>query len=263
MQTLDKEEWIRYRNEYHRMAKQRPMMFFGSEQYGHRVAIIQSLALVWIAKIFRSPQQADVFLSPHQFVVRCKTNPLVKELHRVLSWDGKQVLTDNWGTELDKYTGFDKRITIGFRGWKYYHCCRTGPRISNLGTLDMFSHRFCLAIKTDAGFWCQTFADGIPESEPFLLKEKSSTGLILAVSLDSQWCEIPLTQEDAEAIKSFHHNTTIFRRVKPGSGCGGSGYTMVLKKRDIEFPRTNIHWCEEDNLVSLTSSPADEIRKWL
>ncbi len=260
---IDIKNWANYREKTLKAAKLRPRMYLGSEQYGHLVAIKEALALVWIAKVFRAPQKATVFLSPNQFVVLCETRPLLKELNRVLSWENKQILTDGWAEELNEYTGFGKTLGHGLRGWKHYYFSRTGPRIYYLDSLSLFSRRLCLAIKTDEGYWYQTFLHGFPQSEPSLIQKKSSVGLLLAVSLDSEWCKLPITDEEAKTVLSFHHNATHFRKVQMGSGHGGSNITTVVKTRDITFPNTIIQSHKEDDLVSETSVPSDEILKWL
>jgi hypothetical protein len=103
MQTL--EHWKVERDRILQAAKIRPAMYLGPQGCEHLCAIQDALGLVWIAKIFRQAQQATVFLSPHQFVIRCETGPILRSIRKILSWQGKEILTSDWSEELSQHLG--------------------------------------------------------------------------------------------------------------------------------------------------------------
>jgi hypothetical protein len=86
MQTL--EQWKAERDWILQAAKKRPAMWLGPKDQEHLIAIQATLGLVWIAKILRQAQQATVFLSPHQFVIRCESGPLLRFPNSEVKWQG-------------------------------------------------------------------------------------------------------------------------------------------------------------------------------
>jgi hypothetical protein len=260
MQTL--EQWKEEKDRILQAAKKRPAMWLGLKGREHLLAITETLGLVWIATVFRQARQARVFLSPHQFVIRCETGPILRSIQKILSWQGKEILTSGWGPELSQHLGPDT-LRNHRKGWRFYHFCKTAIRIPRLDGLAPFASRFYIGVRTKEGFWAQTFTEGMPDTPPLLISQPSSVGLLLGAALTDEWFKVPLVEEEVRNSLYFSLDTSHFRKVPPGSGPGGTGLTCVIRKRKIFFPNTEVNWRQSDSLIAASPDPAKEINRWL
>lgn len=256
------EQWKEERDRILQAAKKRPAMYLGHKDYGYRVAIQEILGLVWIAKVFRQAQQATVFLSPHQFIIRCETGPILHSIQNILSWRGKELLTSGWGEELSQHLG-PLTVINDRRGWRFYHFCKTAIRVSHLDLLAPFASRFYIGVRTKEGFWAQTFTEGLPDTPPLLISQSSSVGLLLGAALTDEWFKLPIVEEEIRNSLYFPLDASAFRKVPPGRGEGGSEWKYTMRKRNIFFPNTEVKWRESDSLIADSSDSAEEIKQWL
>jgi hypothetical protein len=260
MQTI--EQWKEEKDRILQAAKKRPAMWLGPKGREYLNAIQDALGLVWIAKVFRQAQQATVFLSPHQLVIRCETGPILRSIQKILSWQGKEILTSEWSKELSEHLGPDT-FRNHRKGWRFYHFCKTGVRISRLDILAPFASRFYIGIRTKEGFWAQTFTEGTPDTPPLLISQPSSVGLLLGAVLTDEWFKLPLVEEEVRNSLYLSHDTSHFRKVPPGSGQGGSEWTYVIRKRKLFFPNTEVNWRQSDSLIAASPDSTKEINRWL
>jgi len=262
MQTL--EQLKAERDGILQSAKRRPAMWLGPKDKEHLTAIQATLGLVWIAKILRQAQQATVFLSPHQFVIRCESGPLLHPIQKILSWHGKEILTSGWSKELDRHLG-PFTVVNNRRGWRYYHFCEYGIHVSDLGMLTPFASRFYIGVRTEEGFWAQTFTEGMPDTPPLLISQSSSVGLLLGADLTDEWFKLPLVEDEIRNSLYFPLNATYWREVPPGRGIGvgDPDCKQVIRLRKIFFPNTEVKWRKENSLIAASPDSTKEISRWL
>jgi hypothetical protein len=262
MQTL--EQWKAYRDSALQGAKKKPAMYLGPKDEEHLTAIQATLGLFWVAKILSQAQQATVFLSPNQFVIRCESGPLLREIQKILSWHGKEILTSGWREELRRHMGPDTVIN-NRRGWRYYHCCERGIHVTDLGLITPFASRFLIGVRTEEGFWAQTFTEGMPDTPPLLISQSSSVGLLLGAALTDEWFKLPLVEEEIRNSLYFPLNASGWRKVPPGRGLSALGFDweQVVRRRKIFFPNTEVKWQEGDSLIAASPNSPEEIVRWL
>lgn len=203
-------------HEVRALAQTRPAMFIGSQENGHKLGIMDVLRLVWQAKVFRRPQSVTVDLSPTQYVVRADCGPLIRPIQQILSFGTGNTIAETWGQEwrayYDKIKQADEETGIDFLqqrhryGWRYCFSGPTGPRLSSPSKPFILARCGVWGLRTNAGLWCETYSEGIPVSEPFLLNKLSPIGLFAAAALDPEWfIGLPLTEEDARQIAQLSH----------------------------------------------------------
>jgi hypothetical protein len=203
MEADDQDHW---KVEWHtrlEMAKKYPALFTGSETGGHRNAVNGPLRLVWEAKAFRDPRKTTLHLSPTQYIVQCNTGPLLHPIQKMYKFGRKRMLWDEWhevDNKLhDEMWGRLVENRPRLRGWRrsFTSCC--GVRLWHPMTPVGLAHRFAIAYNTDEGFWCQSFEEGWPTGDPFLIAKTSPTGLFVAGALNPEWFTgLPFTAEDTE-----------------------------------------------------------------
>jgi hypothetical protein len=106
------------------------------------------------------------------------------------------------------------------------------PELSSPMPPLSLAHRFVIGYRTDRGMWCQTFAQGWPKTEPFLLREASPVGLLTAAELDPQWFTgLPFGRNERDALPSY--------------------------------PRVELEWHIQDDLPDSKSLTPEGVLRWL
>lgn len=199
----DQMQWEQEWRENIKAAKLRPAMFVGGTATAHKYALSEPLRLVWEAKAFRRPQSASILLSPHQYVLRCFTGPLVRPIQKMFSWEGKRILPEGWFEAMrplsDAWVDSILQDLPRLRGWRKSFGCSTGPRLDSPMYAFLLARRFIIGYRVDDGMWCQTFESGWPQTVPFLVKEPSPVGLLVAAELEKEWFQdLPFSESDAQ-----------------------------------------------------------------
>lgn len=190
-ETNSEEMWREQWAKHLEAARLRPAMFISEVATAHRFAVREPLRLVWVAQAFRKPVSATVLLSPTQYVVRCYTGPLVRPIQSMFSFADKPILDEGWHEHRkgiqDEYVHRIMNDLPRLRGWRKRFGCSTGPSLNSPMYPLVLARRFAIGYHVDQGMWCQTFDKGWPQSEPRLLTDPSSVGLLAAAELDAEW----------------------------------------------------------------------------
>ncbi len=210
--TDSKQAWREQRAASLEMAKQHPAMFITEPTKAHRFAVREPLRLVWGAKAFRRPVSAFILLSPTQYVVRCYTGPLVRPIQQMFPWGNTPVLDDGWGEPGNRIVNERTYRILNdlsrLRGWRDHFGSSTGPRLNSPMAPVWLAQRFAIGYCVDTGIWCQTFEKGWPQSEPHLLTDPSSVGLLVAAKLDAEWFTgLPFGEKEVAVLAAMPHVT--------------------------------------------------------
>jgi len=197
-------------------AETRPAMYIGDPATAHRVAVVECLRLVWQAKVFRRIQSVTIDLSPTQYVVRVQCGPLIRAIQRNFRFGTGKTLGEPWYADNHAYSemmareekerGVDYRWKRWNSGWRYCFCGPLGPRLDAPDMPFIFAHLLVWGVRTDAGMWCEGWADAAPAGKPFLCGQPSPIGLLAAAHLESQWFTgLPFTEADAQWFRDLSH----------------------------------------------------------
>ena len=189
-------------------AETRPSMYIGDTATAHREAIVECLRLVWQAKVFRRVQSVTIDLSPTQYIVRAQCGPLIRPIQQNFRFGTEKTLGKPWYADGRTYSakmareekerGVDYPWRRWNSGWRYCFCGPLGPRLDVPTMPSIFAPLLVWGVRTDAGMWCEGWADAIPTSKPFLSEKPSPIGLLAAAHLDARWFTgLPFTEEDA------------------------------------------------------------------
>ena len=214
MKTVQEDWHQEYRKEIEQ-AKAHPAMFIGWLETAHRNVISEALGLIRKAHAFRSPKSTTVHLSPTKYIVRSETGCLLPAIEELHSWGGKHLLTEGWHQVHVRLC--DERVNRifggkrDFVGWKRYFAGATGPTLDRPIMPAILARRFAFAYKTASGFWGQTFEDGWPHDDPFLLQQPSAVGLLIMAELNPLWFPgLPYTPEDALKLSALTNVSAIW-----------------------------------------------------
>ncbi len=192
-------------HEIRAQAQTRPAMFIGSQENGHKLAIMGVLRLVWQAKVFRRPHSVTVDLSPTQYIVRAECGPLIRPVQQIFSFGTGETLGEFWQEEMQM---FSQRQETGFfkHDWRYCFSGPTGPRLAQPSYGFILARCAVWGLRTNAGLWCEAYQEGIPIGKPFLLETPSPIGLFATAALDPEWFTgLPFTEEDARQMAQLSH----------------------------------------------------------
>jgi hypothetical protein len=214
--------WVAMR----RMAELRPSMWTGGDALGAPIA--GTLEAVWRVKSLRKPSSARLRVSPLQYHLRIEAGPLADPIQKAIEWETCDHL--------------DRTIVLASRqlSLAYYH--RSTVSFVDFTAALILADRGVLAIRTDAGLWCQSYEHGWPKMPPFLLKNAApSVGLMVAASLSPRWFpDLPYSLEAVE------------KRIPK-----------------IARPHVTVEWHPEDDLVPACEVDprcvlhAENIERWL
>jgi hypothetical protein len=189
---------------------------------------------IWKLKSFSTPSQAFLVVSPYQYHLRVEAGPLVAPLQRLIDWEH----CDN----LDRAIGAAHKEIVTFRAPEADQFVTSRDSFVDFVAALFLADRSVLAIRTDAGHWCQSYEHGWPKMPPFLLKDAApSVGLMVAASLSPRWFpDLPFTLEAVEQAIP-----------------------------EIARPHVTVEWHAEDDLVPACEVDpccvlhAENIERWL
>lgn len=184
--------------------RRRPEMYIGPLPTAHLWPLSEPLRTIVVAKPFSRPVSADITISDHQYVLRCRTGPLVPTIDRALSTVLKQCddhpdLFEVLGRTTDRLVFEPVKRT---KGWRRCFGNSHGPLLRYVVPCSpFFLERVVIAVKTSQGIRYQRYINGKPDSEiQFLNGRTTSVGLLTAASLspDVFPC-LPYRKEKVEA----------------------------------------------------------------
>jgi hypothetical protein len=217
-------------------ARLRPAMFIGDQVTAHTFAVRCAYALVASAHAFRGEGAVAVHLSPHQYVVQCRTGVLRPEIERCFTWsDTSYILDERWQDENERFRRERRRATTNqlkyMVTWKSCFAGPYGPTLDSPMHAAVLAKRLVVAYRVSDGYWCQGFRDRWPESCPFRRFSESQFGLITIADLDPVWFTgLPFTKEHVYRLENY-----------------------------LE---TEVHWHDEDDLVMPALSADQELDRW-
>jgi hypothetical protein len=189
-------------------AKRNPGAFVGNQLTANYNAISRTIALVWKAKAFRAPVSTTIHLSPTQYVVVCYAGALLEH--------------ENYDSETEK----------SWPEWKKCFSDNIDPKLAGPTYPAILAKWLGVAYRTSAGFWCQTFQDGWPQTKPYLIQKTSPVGLFAAAALNPEWFTgLPFNHDDVSLLSNEPHVTVV--------------------------------WHPQDELIETLSQDPTELEKWL
>jgi|GEM_PF-4742891 hypothetical protein len=228
-------EWQRQLDD----CRARPGMVIGTQRNAPEALVHEVIRLTRVDDLFESVGQITLDVSPHQYVIRCDTGPLSAEIEKRFkpNADSFEICRDFMDANRKIRSEYDSkpdRNLIRPTSWLQAFGGYYGPRLYESAMSSPLSKRLILAYKASEGYWCQGYSDGWPDGGPFVLKESSPVGLLVAAELYPAWCPgLPFNRES----QSF---TTMARR-----------------------GLINFSWSDTDTLISLGLPTEEAIRGWL
>jgi hypothetical protein len=182
------QSWVETR----RLAEIRPAMFVGARALG--VPIAGTLKAVWQLKALSRPSRALLRVSPHQYHLRIEAGPLAGPVQRLIAWEK----CDN----LDWEIGLAHTRIVRSMAPEAHQYVTSTMSFHDFTAPFILADRSALAIRADAGLWCQTYEGGWPKTPPFLLTDAApSLGLMVAAALSPHWYpDLPYTREAVERV---------------------------------------------------------------
>ncbi len=183
------ESWVRSLA----VAPKRPDMYqVGGNDAHLRSGITEPLRMVWEHRVLQDPRRCILRASPRQYHCRCETGPLLDGITELVVWHEQDFLLSALGEVQARLHRTPHEWARPFQ--------RTMAHFAWFSSLLFLAVRGVIAIRTNAGLWCQAYERGWPKTPPFLVAGYgSSTGLMVAAALSPEWCPgLPFTPATVE-----------------------------------------------------------------
>jgi hypothetical protein len=164
------------------LARLRPSMFVGDAGTAHERAISITLDLLATTKVFPGLRSVYLACSPTRFRIASYSRPMTPTIERHVDWQ-QPVLIEGFR----RLREFLMRDPATKKNWKRVLVSSTGPNLEMVMWPALLAERYSIWLRTDSGYWHQSFNNGMPIAKPALADSDGTAGLVIHAQLPHEW----------------------------------------------------------------------------